>query len=499
VCTSWCDDTIGETIAGSTGIPSGYYAQTALQIGQAGSDLKHVRISHAFLGLVYDYDSAPAHTLSHSAFINCGHGLSLNDSTLFARNILMIGVRTNFIASFQECTAHVEHLTASKAAQFKITGSFAVFDLNVTNSIFVAITNFAAFSGANNATNSDPALVFQTVGAGTAYLLDDTYRNSGTTSITPSLLTEIRRMVTWPPVIYSNMTIGNTNLIITPQGERDEGLPALGYHYPALDAVFGTVYFTNSAILLTNGAAIGTFSATSSSYAMGLGDNARFFSEGQPTNLNRIVRYNTVQEQANANWSTYRHPSIFVAPVSVTTAPQARFRFTGWSSPARDVEHFRDYKSGGVDVAVPFIDCQFAGGSIYSERAQLNVTNCLFQRVALTLNGIDYPLNPSFRHNTFVGGTNHFVQEAEGAWTFKDNLFDGTGIYTNITGFTHNYNAYTTNLARLLPHGANDVILTVSNVTYETGPLGHYYLPSTSALTNKGSGNATNVGLYHFT
>jgi hypothetical protein len=43
------------------------------------------------------------------------------------------------------------------------------------------------------------------------------------------------------------------------------------------------------------------------------------------------------------------------------------------------------------------------------------------------------------------------------------------------------------------------VTLTTSNVTYETGPLGRFYLPANSALTNKASQSATNVGLYHFT
>jgi len=48
--------------------------------------------------------------------------------------------------------------------------------------------------------------------------------------------------------------------------------------------------------------------------------------------LNHIVRYNTVQEQANTNWSAYVGPCVVVGPAPFATAPQVRFRFTDWSA-----------------------------------------------------------------------------------------------------------------------------------------------------------------------
>jgi hypothetical protein len=314
------------------------------------------------------------------------------------------------------------------------------------------------------------------------------------------LLSELRRRTTWPPLLFpSNVTVGNTNLIITPKVERDDGLPDLGYHYAPLDMVLGSVQFTNSSILITNGASVGTFTLSPDNYGIGLGNNARMFSEGSPTNLNYIVRYNCVQEQGNTNWGAYVGPSIALTPVSAINAPQARFRFTGWSIMARDTDHVHGYDND-LDFAVPFIDCQFQGGSVSSVRPVINLTNCLFENVAVSLSDAGYTVDAGFRHNTFVGGTNCFDPIGGGTWTLKDNLFDGTSLYTNNSGLTHSYNAYTASLKRFQPPNVSDVVLAVTNVTYETGALGRFYLPIDSPLLNKASNtNAANIGLYHFT
>jgi hypothetical protein len=116
------------------------------------------------------------------------------------------------------------------------------------------------------------------------------------------------------------------------------------------------------------------------------------------------------------------------------------------------------------------------------------------------MTGLDYPLNPTFRNCTFHGGTNVLDQEAGGTWTFKDNIFDQTGIFTNVTGFNHDYNGYTTNSARLLPYGAHDVVLSTTTVGYQSSWLGNYYLPTNSPFIDKGSlTNAAQIGLYHYT
>jgi hypothetical protein len=131
----------------------------------------------------------------------------------------------------------------------------------------------------------------------------------------------------------------------------------------------------------------------------------------------------------------------------------------------------------------------------------MGVTNCLFERVAVDLNDYYAPGSFSrFRNNLFYGGILTAAIYTNGTLCLKDNLFDHTAITNSGPGsIDHNYNGYVTNANRLSPNGSNDVVLNTSSVSYESGPLGRYYLPTSSAFINKGSlTNAGLAGLYHF-
>jgi hypothetical protein len=95
-------------------------------------------------------------------------------------------------------------------------------------------------------------------------------------------------------------------------------------------------------------------------------------------------------------------------------------------------------------------------------------------------------------------------------WVMKNNFFcncqisfdsDDGRTFTNYVNA--GYNGYTTNtlqylyLNKLYTTNSNDVILT--NLTFQTAPLGHYYQPTNSPLLNVGSTNASLLGLYHYT
>src|SRR5439155_43079 len=136
--------------------------------------------------------------------------------------------------------------------------------LYLTNCLLVAVTNTASYSGANNASNTTPANVFQTVGAGAHYLFtNSSYLNLGTTNINPGLLSALKlRTVLAPVLVASNQIIGNTTMVLSVNALRDTNSPDLGFHYEPLDFLIGQGYFTNSTIILTNGATIGTFAAT---------------------------------------------------------------------------------------------------------------------------------------------------------------------------------------------------------------------------------------------
>ena len=88
----------------------------------------------------------------------------------------------------------------------------------------------------------------------------------------------------------------------------------------------------------------------------------------------------------------------------------------------------------------------------------------------------------------------------------QDCAFDGVSLYglfdsysgnTNYTDYS--YNAYT-NATDPFPNPTG-TSHDQSSVTFnwQTGPLGRFYLPTSSTLINTGHTNANLVGLYHFT
>jgi hypothetical protein len=130
------------------------------------------------------------------------------------------------------------------------------------------------------------------------------------------------------------------------------------------------------------------------------------------------------------------------------------------------------------------------------------ITNSLWNRVNFQID-TEVPTTLALQNNLFRGGLFVVTNAADSTWTATDNLFDETTI-ANGGGATlvNNYNGYVTNFSRLIPNGANDVILT-NSTDFAIGPLGYYYYPTggglLSTLIDAGSTPATNVGLYHFT
>jgi hypothetical protein len=104
-----------------------------------------------------------------------------------------------------------------------------------------------------------------------------------------------------------------------------------------------------------------------------------------------------------------------------------------------------------------------------------------------------------FRNNLFCAGSFYFWPTLTNS-VVEDNLFDETTIQ-NISGLSYlgGFNAYVTNYDRLTPSLWSDIILSASP-SYQTGPLGSYYLLSNSILINVDSTTTANqVGLYHYT
>ena len=85
------DHDAGEAI-GSAPL-SGYYATNALVFANGGSDLRNVRISHAYTGVAYENASGSEHTNMHVQFVNCLRGITGGSSqTVRLRDVLMSSV-----------------------------------------------------------------------------------------------------------------------------------------------------------------------------------------------------------------------------------------------------------------------------------------------------------------------------------------------------------------------------------------------------------------------
>jgi hypothetical protein len=146
----------------------------------------------------------------------------------------------------------------------------------------------------------------------------------------------------------------------------------------------------------------------------------------------------------------------------------------------------------------PFSHCQFIGGKFRSERPQLNITNCLFHRVAVTVDGLEHEINPTFQNAHFYGGRLALSASSGGTWKVYDSLFHGTSNWQSGT-ITHNYNGYVTNAPAQWLTNSGSANVWTNTFEYQTGALGRFYQPTNSRFLNLGSTNANYVRLYHFT
>jgi hypothetical protein len=370
-------------------------------------------------------------------------------------------------------------------------------DLSLTNSVVVGASWGSGSVSADHTVYypSDPGGIFQTVGAASHYLAEgSTNRDAGTTDIPASLLADLQKKTTYPPYEITTNITGNT--VLSLQASRDTNTPDLGYHYDPLDyVVSGRTVSAN--LTLTNGVALGTYGAASS-YGLGLSSGS-FVSKGTPTNLNWIVRYNTVQEQSTANWSA---GTVAPGVKMLSSSPAVSVRFSGWSLLGGTGDHFHGYASATTPCG--FTDCQFAGGAFTMVDNSTTLTNCLWERVALTIDDDHDPMAFAAFNNLLRGGSLSLtLDKNSNEWFLKDNLFDQTAITTQGAGtITHDYNGYVINNDRLPSNGAHDVILNNTPV-YLTGHLGSYYYPTAdgnlSRLIDAGSRPVEDAGLPGYT
>src|SRR5437867_1916620 len=327
------DDTVGEVITGiSTGAPTNYYRGSLWFSTTNSVVVSNLCARYAIVGCSINPGTSP--TLRHLQFVSCLTAIEKFSDSCSLQNIL---IDKGYLAiRGWSANLSAENLTVNGTTWFFYSQTNGTYQdpstLTVTNSLLVAVSSTDSYTSSSNATNSSSSATFQTVGAGSNYLLADSpYRNAGTTNINPELLADLKLRTTYPPIVLSNdFTVATT---LSPQAQRDTDAPDLGYHYDPLDYCWSGLNLTNATLTLTNGVAVGFYG----SYGLYLRTSANLVSEGTPINLNRMTRYNTVQEQS-VNWGGTSPVCYLQVPGTYSPRPAITLRFTDVTSMAANYD-----------------------------------------------------------------------------------------------------------------------------------------------------------------
>lgn len=457
-----------------------------------------------FRNLDVGISSAASYAVTNAQFLQCSNALLTTSASFYAGNILLSGVKTGFGGT--SYTGTVEHLTYDQGTQ--ISGGTGTSALNLVNSLLTGVTNNGVITPSFNyaykfATNTG---IYRSVGGGGYYLVtSSTNRDAGTPSINAGLLAQLGKKTTESPIAFTNVTF-TTATNFYPQAQRDTNTLDLGYHYDPLDYSFGGCH-ANSNITFTAGTAVGWFRASSgwnhAGQGIHLGDRQTGLFDGSVTAPCYWVRLTTVQE--NDRTAGYGPGGITGWANNITNAPDIKARFTRFSMMSYDGNHCRD-DNGWLNLRAQ--DCEFYGGGAGGYVISMYFTNCLFSRMYVAQVDGNGPCGVVLRNCTMIGSLLQFVPSSAHASTYKiwDCAFDGTsfqfsGPAANSSHAAYNYNSYT-NATRPFPSGVsgpNDVVVS-GGFNWQTGPLGHYYLPTNSTLINTGSlASAASIGLYHYT
>jgi hypothetical protein len=493
IFTSKDDDSVGEKISGSTGNPTNFYG-TMLKLGSV-TTLNDCRFSYASQALSISANL----TMTNVQFVKCAtpiYGAS-DPITVTVRNGLFWS--NNIVFDHGHSQVFIgEHLTVKQSGSFFSPSGTPDCSIYLTNSLMVGLSQWGRNIndlGTNQvAWLASDVGVFKTVGASGAYLADNSpYRNAGVASIDPGLAASLKLTTTYPPVVLAGPI--TNDMILTPQAQRNTGIADIGFHYTPIDFAISGLSITNT-LWLTNGVVLASYGTAP---AMALSGSGQLVSRGFANNLNRLVRYNLVQEQSTTNWS-----STTVGDTLALSSPSAKAQcaFTAWSLSGGTGNHINQTND---TTSSWFSHNQFGGGRLSISPGMVAFTNCLWERVSLTLDDQAHNNAWYLYNNLWRGGSlSYRVRGNSSAAIAYDNLFDRTviGPSGSSASFTSGYNGYVTNCNTLTGSQGNDRVLTNTPV-YQTSYLGNYYYPTNdgmlSTLINAGNRWATNASLYHFT
>jgi hypothetical protein len=525
VFTSKDDNSVGETITGSSGTPTNFYGSGILVYN---ADTLH-DLRFAFANTAVTVAAGQTLMLQDSQFVNCLNAFLCNSSdTLTLENNLFHNLDV-LVTGLQNTTINGVNLTVHNCNTFSSLGTNGA--VNLTNSLVVALGTSIqpapsqAFSSINRI--SEPG-VFVTVGAGSHYLQSSNIcffpepgqvqqlRDAGTTDINPGLLARLSRKTTYAPVVLTNHFTTNTTL--TPVVPRDDdGKIDIGFHFDPLDYLWTSLDVTNNSTLtLTNGVAVAGYGPQ----LIWLRGSSKVVSEGTVLNPNRLTTFHTVQEQPLALITN-------TALMTLINGANVTLRFTDVSVMTAGNSGRRLIPIGPFNATVSIQNSQLRGIYWYfynwstsgATTPTIHLTNSLLERCTIDWTQ-GYDITPFDPYYLYLAWYNNLFTRCSvtlrhygsyyGSWDIYDNLFDNGSVTKS------EYGQGKPNGSSLTTAGYNGFINTSDpfggsgNKTgllrdFQKSFLGDYYYPtnsitnSLSILVNAGSRTASSAGLTSYT
>ena len=536
VFTSMDDNTLGETVAHSTGSPGIEENNYYLMINSNSLSIHDCRFSYALLALCEGTYPATIN-ITNCQFENTEVAVYAHDVGLY--NVL-IGTSTNVhsqIMSDQDAQVYIEgtnlvaeNVTADSGYTF-IEADNINEVMALTNCLITGESMTNQVYGSTILTNgvvylpSPSVPVYQAVGGGNYYLTNSSpYRDYGTANIDSQLLGDLAKKTTYPPIVYDLTNISSLGTLINAALRDTNTFPDIGYHYDPLDYVFGGCDLYSN-LTVTAGTGIGWFedfgsrypSLIDNCYGMSLNNGANLSFNGTAIQPCYLAQFRRVQEGGNNNWTNVGWNLGFIySGISTTPEPQITANFL-IASASYGVNTIQDR---GHDGSGTFKNCEFydSGFTSYNEQS-LDFTNCLFFRMPIAFWDSGYDLSFVFENCTFYNGG--LLMDRSGLnpsfWQIQNSSFDDTAInwsdvYSGAsTNTLFDYNAYNTNNTAWRAYAAVGTPLTnklenvgptdvmVTNYNWESSWFGNFYVPANSPVVNAGSTTADQLGLYHFT
>lgn len=556
------DENIGESLwetwSGWTGDPTGkHYANPALWVHFLSSTtLSNLRFNYAQEAVLVWGSSGSSTTVSHAQLVNCIRGIKITGSgtgcgiTVTVNNSLFSGVVYPLTANSLG-SANLYHCTIDTSTVLVSATSSSSFSF--INSILANITTLStgnpSVSGNYNGfylapqfgsnrqfetenpfaptsfidPNDGQEYLFFANGQGAYYLREESpFFGVGTTNIPASLKNELAQRTTIPPTVFSDDLISARAL--SQRLIRDTDTPELGYHYPTVDYAINGATVNSCTLNIDQGTVLGLFGGNWE-WGIRLNPGGRLNVNGVPTN--RVVFAHLEAVQENPTWQlqpwgpliTFK--GVYFESGSAKPLAEARIRYgdfptvseDNWNVHFGNLESFTDISY--MEVGNLNLDgCLFQGGAFLymaggMQSRTLSIRNNIFERTDVFFKKWvgTYEEQLTVANNLFYNDFMVLWPVSGDNWTFIDNIFDRVtfaedefGTLFNGPVAVNHHNAYVGMGQRLSPAAPTSTDPDLASLTYLTGSLGRFYLPtSATSLIDKGSRLAADAGLYHLT